>query len=150
MRYFLFTIYYLFLLLPAAFAQLQPVGQWQEHLPYHQARRVATTPTGVFCATPYSLFSVDIADNSIGRFSTLNGLHETGVQTIAWDEQTNKLVVAYTNSDIDILLKDIPGDKTVYTIFCKNGYAYLGDGLGVIVLDETNYQVKDTYIIGDG
>ncbi len=145
---------------PGAFAQLQPVGQWREHLSYNQATRVVTTNTGIFCATPWSLFSVDITDNSIDRFSTLNGLHETGVQTIAWDGQLNKLVVAYTNSDIDILdgntinnisailQKDIAGDKTVYNIFCSGGNAYLSDGLGIIVLDETKYEVKDTWVIG--
>ncbi|HEY4148515.1 MAG TPA: hypothetical protein VGM41_06290, partial [Chitinophagaceae bacterium] len=162
MRHLFSIIHSLFFLLPfAAFAQLQPVGQWREHLSYNQARRVVSTNTGIFCATPYALFSVDIADNSIDRFSSLNGLHETGVQTIAWDNQLNKLVVAYTNSDIDILdgnkinninailQKDIPGDKTVYNIFCSGGYAYLSDGLGVIVLDETKYEVKDTYVIGN-
>ena len=162
MRNLLLIIFILSLLpAPRAFAQLQPVGQWREHLSYNQATRVVTTNTGIFCATPWSLFSVDISDNSINRFSTLNGLHETGVRTIAWDGQLNKLIVAYTNSDIDILdgnkiynisdilQKDIPGDKTVYNIFCSGGNAYLADGLGVIVLDETKNEVKDTWVIGN-
>ncbi|HSC39063.1 MAG TPA: hypothetical protein VLD19_14370, partial [Chitinophagaceae bacterium] len=161
MRYLLFILYILLFRPPAGRAQLPPVGQWREHLPYSQARRVVAAPGGVFCATPYALFSADPADNSIDRYSRMNGLSETGIQTIAWDAQFGKLVIAYTNSNIDvlegnkitninaILQKDVPGDKTVYNIFCNGGYAYLSDGLGIIVADESKYEIKDTWIIGD-
>lgn len=141
-------------------AQLQPIGQWREHLSYNQAIHVTPSNTGVYCATPYALFSVDITDNSIERYSKINGLHETGVQTIQWDAQAGKLVVAYNNSNIDILTggkiynidaikqKDIPGDKTIYSIFCYQDMAYCCSGLGIITIDENKYEVKDTYVIG--
>jgi len=160
MRVFLVIYILLLLSAPRTCAQLPPVGQWREHLSYNQARRVAATPTGIYCATPYALFRVEVADNSIDRFSKVNGLHETGIQTMAWDGLQNKLVIAYTNSNIDVLdgnniinidaflKKDIPGDKTIYNIFCAGGYAYGCTGLGIIVVDENKYEVKDTWIIG--
>jgi len=141
-------------------AQLQPVGQWREHLSYNQAICVTPSGEGVFCATPYALFSVDITDNSIQRYSKINGLHETGIQTIQWDSAAHKLIVAYNNSNIDILQngriynidaikqKAISADKTIYNIFCYNGFAYCSSGLGIIVVDENKYEVKDTYVIG--
>jgi ligand-binding sensor domain-containing protein len=141
-------------------AQLQPIGQWREHLSYNQAIQVTPSKDGVFCATPYALFSVDIADNSINRYSKINGLHETGIQSIQWDAQAGKLVVAYTNSNIDILdgskiynidaikQKDIPADKTIYNIFCYQNMAYCCSGLGIIAIDENKYEVKNTYVIG--
>ena len=144
-----------------ALAQLQPIGQWREHLSYNQAKNVTATNKGVFCATPYSLFSVDATDNSINRYSKINGLHETGIQTIQWDPGTEKLIIVYNNSNIDILAgnkffninaikqKDIAGDKQVYNIFCYQGKAYLSTGLGIVVVDENKYEVKDTYIIGN-
>jgi len=142
-------------------AQLQPIGQWREHLSYNRAIQVTPSKDGVFCATPYALFTVDITDNSIERYSKINGLHETGIQTIQWDSAAEKLVVAYTNSNIDILQgsniyniadikqKTIPADKTIYAIFCYQNFAYCCSGLGIIVIDETKYEVKDTYVIGD-
>src|SRR5205823_12777512 len=66
----------------------------------------------------------------------------------------------YTNSNIDVLYqndvvkidaikrKDIPGDKSIYDIYCYQGKAYLSTGLGVVVIDESKYEVKDTYVIG--
>ena len=141
-------------------AQLQPIGQWREHLSYNQAIQVAAAKDAVFCATPYSLFSVDVADNSIERFSKITGLHETGIQCMQWDAVAEKLIVAYYNSNIDILKegkiynidaikqKNIVGDKTIYTIFCYQDMAYLCSGLGIIAIDENKYEVKDTYTIG--
>ena len=141
-------------------AQLQPIGQWREHLSYNQAVQVAQGKDVIFAATPYSLFSVAVADNTIERFSKLNGLHETGIQCIQWDATAEKLVVAYYNSNIDILQdgkiynidaikqKNIVGDKTIYNIYCYQGIAYCSSGLGIIAVDENKYEVKDTYTIG--
>ncbi len=142
-------------------AQLQPIGQWREHLSYNQAIALTTTSNGLlYCATPYAIFSVDIKDNTIERFSKINGLHEVGVQTIQTDTAGDKLIIAYTNSNIDIIagnkiynipdikLKEISADKTINNIYSYNGLAYLSTGLGIIVLDENKYEVKDTYIIG--
>ena len=141
-------------------AQLPPIGQWREHLSYNQAIEVTPSKTGVYCATPWSLFNVDLTDNSIERYSKINGLHETGIQTIQWDDALQKLIVAYSNSNIDILegshvfnidaikQKTIAGDKTIYRIFCSQGLAYCCSGHGIIVLDENKYEIKDTYVIG--
>lgn len=141
-------------------AQLQPIGQWREHLSYNQAVQVTPAAAGVFCATPYALFSVDVTDNSIQRYSKLTGLHETGIRAIQWDAQAAKLVVAYNNSNIDVLQgshiynvdaiaqKNIAADKTIYAIFCYQSLAYCCSGLGIFVVDENRYEVKDAYIIG--
>lgn len=142
-----------------AYSQL-PIGSWREHLPYHQAITLAAAPGKIYCATPYSVFSIDPADNTIERLSKMNGLNEVGVSTIGFDEQSNKLVIAYNNSNIDIIYKneirninaikqkEIAGDKAIYHIFCYQGKAYLSTGLGIIVLDETKYEVNNTYVIG--
>jgi len=141
-------------------AQLPPIGQWREHPSYNQAVQVVAAKDAIWCATPYSLFSVAVADNTIERFSKMNGLHETGIQCIQWDAAADKLVVAYYNSNIDIVQdgkiyniddikqKNITGDKTIYNIFCYQGIAYCCTGIGIIAVDENKYEVKDTYVVG--
>ena len=152
--------YFLFCCTLITKAQLQPIGQWREHLSYNQAIGVTASKNGIFCATPYALFALDITDNSIERYSKISGLHETGIQTIQWDASAGKLVVAYSNSNIDILQdgriynidairqKDIPADKTIYNIYCYQDIAYCCSGLGIIAIDENKYEVKDTYVMG--
>ncbi|WEK37307.1 MAG: two-component regulator propeller domain-containing protein [Candidatus Pseudobacter hemicellulosilyticus] len=145
--------------------QLPPIGQWREHLSYHQAIELALEPqsTGplVWCATPFSVFSVDLTDNSLERWSKVNGLSETGVAAIGYDAATRQLVVTYTNSNLDLLqqgkIKNIPaiknsavpGDKTIHQVFTRDGLAYLAAGLGIIVVDLRQQSVRDTWIIGN-
>ncbi len=150
----------LFLFLPA-YAQLPAIGQWQEHLPYGSTLSVAFGNAQIFAATPYNVFSID-ADKEVTRYSKTNGLNDVGVSNIAFDETSKQLLIAYTNSNIDLLdVKDqvhnisdikrsnIIGDKTIYNIFFSGQFAYLCTGIGVLVVDVNRYEIKDSYFIGN-
>jgi ligand-binding sensor domain-containing protein len=139
-----------------------PIGDWREHLPYYHAMTMTKGQGKIFCSTPFSFFSVDAKDNSIERFSKINGLSEVGISAIEYDTKTGKLLVAYSNSNVDILYqnnisnidaikrKEINADKTIYNIYPFQSRFYLSTGLGVIVIDEDKLEIKDTYIIGSG
>jgi hypothetical protein len=115
--------------MPPRKTSLPAVGAWREHLPYGSAVAVAATETKIFCATPSSLFSVSPESGEVERFSKVSGLSETGVSTIAYDGVLKKLVVAYSNSNIDVIgengIANVPdlkretttGDKTIYQIY---------------------------------
>jgi len=137
------------------------IGYWRDHLPYHSAIDVAIGNNEIFCATAYSLFSIDLSDNSVSRMSRVNGLHETGISAIEYDAINNKLFIGYKTSNIDIVyrndvfnipdikLDNIIGDKTIYNVFSLGKYFYLSTGLGVVVVDGNKYEVKDSWFIGN-
>jgi hypothetical protein len=141
--------------------QFPPIGLWREHLPYQGTLDVTASGSKVYAATPYSLFSIDLASKEVERISKVAGLSETGISTIKYDPLSKKLLVAYTNSNIDLLdekgihnipdikRENISGDKTIYHIFPDNGLFYLSTGLGVIVLDAGRLEVKDSWFIGN-
>jgi Two component regulator propeller len=141
---------------------IPPIGQWREHLPYNSAIDVTAGDGKMYCATPYSLFSVNISDNAVERLSRVTGLNETGISAIKYDEANNKLFIAYSNSNIDIIYRNdiynvpdikrdnIIGDKTIYNIYPLNKNYYLSTGLGIIVIDGNRYEVKDSWFIGNG
>jgi ligand-binding sensor domain-containing protein len=143
-------------------AQLQPIGQWRDHLPYQQVTSVTYTNGKIWAATPYSLFSVEVADNTIERWSRTNGLAETGISAIGAEPNGQRMVIAYNNSNIDVLVEDkivninslknasIAGDKTVKAVFIDQQLAYLATGIGIVVINLDKYEIKDTYIIGTG
>ena len=158
---FSFISFFIFLINGISQQTIPPIGQWRDHLPYKSAIDVTTGNGKIFCATPYSFFSIDLAENSVERMSRITGLNETGVSGIYYNEFNDKLLVAYQNSNIDIVFrndifnvpdikrKNIIGDKTIYDIFSLTKNFYLSTGLGVIVIDGDKYEVKDTWFIGN-
>jgi len=144
-----------------AFAQnpIPPIGQWREHLNYQGTTQVLKGDQ-LYCATTTNLFSID-ADNEFERFSKITGLNDIGVQCIGWDATTQQVIIAYNNSNVDVLKAStvknigdikrstIAGNKTIYQIYCKDGLAYLSSGLGIIVVNLSKYEIKDTWFIGN-
>ena len=115
-----------------------------------------------YAATPYSLFSVAPATGDIRRYSKITGLSETGINVICMDETGTRLLVAYENSNLDILYRqrvyNIPdikrdnsaGDKTIYACWPLDKKFYLSTGIGIIVVDADRYEISDTWLIGNG
>lgn len=94
--------------------------------------------------------------------SRVTGLSETGISAIQFDKTNEKLVIAYTNSNIDIVYRNdiinvpdlkrdnVSGDKTIYNIYSLGNNYYLSTGLGVVVIDGERYEIKESWLIGDG
>jgi hypothetical protein len=160
-RYYLSAFFLQVILLGRSQDPVPVIGEWREHLPYNNAIDVTAGGGKVYCATPYSLFSVD-NENLVERHSRVTGLSETGISAIKFDDAAKKLFIAYTNSNIDIIYRNdvynvpdikrdnITGDKTIYNIFPLEKNFYLSTGLGVIVVDGERYEVKGTWFIGNG
>jgi len=86
----------------AAIAQnrLQPIGFWREHLPYQHCIQVVNADK-IYAATDDAVFSV--ASNELSRYTKVTGLNDMGIAGIAWDNSSSQLVIAYNNSNLDIL-----------------------------------------------
>lgn len=137
------------------------IGHWRTHFPYQKVTGVVALNEEVYAATPYSLFKYNKGDNSIERIDKVSGLNDVGVSKIAYYEPYQIMIIAYKNTNIDILQKDgsvrnipdiknkeILGDKTINNILLGDGVAYLSCGFGIIVLDLEKYEIKDTWYIG--
>ncbi len=139
---------------------LPAIGLWREHLPYQSAIDLTASDKKIYCATPYSIFSIDRSTKEIDRISKVAGLSETGISTLRYDALARKLYIAYSNSNVDIIdeqglhnlpdlrRENISGDKNIYQIYPDGTRCYLSTGLGVIVLDPARFEVKDSWFIG--
>ncbi|NLO51402.1 MAG: T9SS type A sorting domain-containing protein [Bacteroidales bacterium] len=138
------------------------IGEWRDHLPYNRTIAVAEAGQRIYCATQFSLFYYDNDDNSIGRYSKVNGLSDIGISAMAWSEEYQTLMIAYTNANIDLLKggqivnisdikrKQILGNKTINNITFIDNLAYLSCGFGIVVLDIDKEEFPEpTYYIGD-
>ena len=147
----LLTLLLMFLTAVAADGQTA-VGHWRDCLDYSRVNHVAPT------AGRGGLFRFDPDDMTLATISRATGLSDVGIATIAYGE--GSLVVGYTNSNIDILqgsrihnLSDIKrssisGDRNIYSIRFHGGMAYLCTGFGVVVVNLTRHEIKETYYIG--
>jgi len=157
------AIYFTLICITSAQAQEIGIGQWRDLLPYSKAIAIDDDGNGnkVYCATPYSLFYYNKTDYSINRLSKVNGLSDIGVSDISFNEDAGVMVVAYTNTNIDLIdgntiinipdikRKEILGNKTINRIMNLGEYAYLSCGFGIVVVDLNRIEIKDTYYIGD-
>ncbi len=142
-------------------AQNIPIGTWQDHLPYRDAVSVTEGNNIIYCATNSTVFTYDLADNSIERLNLVTGLSDIGISKVKYNSYNNRVIVAYNNGNIDIIdenksiinlpaikISNIIGDKSIYNIYLQNHLAYLSTGFGIVVIDTDKLEVKDTYYIG--
>ncbi|MCK3685964.1 two-component regulator propeller domain-containing protein [Maribellus sp. YY47] len=134
------------------------LGKWRDYLSYSNAIKVAASDSKIYCATEGGLFYFDTEDNSLNK---INNLSDFGIQTIAYSTENNLLLVAYTNSNLDILKdgevinlsdikrKTITADKTIHNITFRGSDAYLSCGFGIVAVNLEKAEIKDTYFIGD-
>jgi hypothetical protein len=152
---FLFSVVSLF-----SRGQQIAIGDWRDDLPYFDCISVAEAGSKIYCATPYSIFYYDKSDNSIQRFTKINGLSDIGITTLGYNTDFKTLVIAYTDANIDLIknntiinISDIKratilGNKTINSIYFNGKYAYLSCGFGIVVLDVDKEEIHDTYYIG--
>jgi streptogramin lyase len=138
------------------------IGNWRTHLPYHKVIAVEPVGNKIYAATEYELFYYDKEDNSINILNRINGLSDIGISTMCYNTSQRKLLVAYTNANVDLIdsdgniknmreIKDknIVGNKSINNVFCNGDLAYVACGFGIVVFDLKKEEVKDTYYIGN-
>ncbi len=146
-----------FLFLHAAKAQNMPIGQWQSHLPYNTAVSIASDGFRVYVATQHSFYIQSVANEETTPFSKVTGMSDMGMSKIAYDGLTGAVILAYQNSNIDLYkdgifynipdlkLKSVAGTKRINNIITENGLAYLSTDIGVVVLNLSRNEIKETY-----
>jgi len=158
MKRFLFTIPMLFLALPLL-AQVR-VGEWEDQLSFGQATSLVNARGIIWCATRSGLFSYDPDSDEIVKWSKINGLSDVEIACLAFSEDHNTLIIAYSNSNIDLLKngqivnipdikrKSVTGSKKINSIHVEGDEAFLSCGFGIIRLNIPRYEVASTYFIG--
>ncbi|QIL76965.1 two-component regulator propeller domain-containing protein [Hymenobacter sp. HDW8] len=134
-------------------------GDWQLHLPTNQAKAVTDADKRVYVATENSFFYFDKELNTTRLLSRRDGLNDVGVSTVAYDSVSQQLLVAYNSGNLDVLRANgsiqnvtdilraqITQAKTVNHINFSGPRAYLACSFGLVVLDMTRLEVRDTYV----
>ena len=115
----------------------------------------------IYCATPGGLFYFDKTDNTINKFTRVQGLSDIGISAIAYSKSLKALLVGYVDGNLDIFqnnhitnISDIEvkaalGNKSINHIFINSTNAYISCGFGIVLLNLSKKEITDTYYIGD-
>lgn len=154
-------ITFLFLgIFSAFYAQDFGVGMWKEHLPYSNVINVVKANSKTYAATPFGLYFFDQEDNSLTRLNKINGLNDFQISSMGYNSNQQSIIVGYENGNIDlidgeeiynlnaIVQANLFGSKRINNIHSDGNLTYLACGFGIVVLDISRKEVKDTYIFG--
>jgi hypothetical protein len=140
----------------------KPVGEWSDHLSYYSARSLALSPGEIYASTGNSIIFFNRQYEELGKITRVQGLSETAISCIAWSDDQKALVIAYSSTNIDVLInnkiynipdiknKYITGKKEIFRIKTKGNFAYMASSFGIVVVDITKNEINDTWKPGTG
>lgn len=152
-----------FLLLQViSYRTVAAIGDWKAYMAYHDVQEIEQAGNLIFVQASNNLYVYNKNDQSIQTFSKVDYLNDCDIQHIAYNKTTKRLLILYSNSNIDLMnvsnyetynLSDyynasVTGDKTVNDIYMSGKYAYMSNGFGIIKLNVANGEISDTYHLG--
>ena len=154
-RYFLSLILFFSLVVTALAGG---VGTWKNYLAYSDVQWVEEGTNKLYVLASNSLYTYNKNDQSIKTYDKVNGLSDTDIRFIAWNKTARRLVIIYSNNNIDLLddrgnitnvpdyyLKTTMADKTVNGIDMSGVYCYLSTGFGLVKLNVAKAEISDSY-----
>lgn len=131
---------------------------WTLYPSYSNITEIEPTGKEVYVLASNSLFSFNPSDGLIMTYDKTNMLSDIEASHIAWSKSAGKLIVTYTNSNIDLLSRDgnvinVPDlymkeatyDKTINNIYLNGRYAYLSTAFGIVKMNVSDGSIADSY-----
>lgn len=148
----------LFMVLPLSATDKE---SWEIYTSYNDITEIEPAGNQVFALASNGLFSYHIKDGSVTTYDKANTLSDFDINHIAWNKTTQKLVITYTNGNIDLLdangnvvnvpdlyLKSMTDNKQINHINISGANVYLSLSFGIIKLDTKEGKILDTYKLG--
>ncbi len=140
----------------------QPLGTWRMHFTYRGNVDMRDAGDLVYVAGEQSVFAYNKANGAIDFFDKANVLSDVGVRCIDYNPNGKFLLIAYNNSNIDLLenntdLYNIPdirnrvvtGTKTINNICHFGSRFYLATDIGIVAINQQKKEIAETYVIGN-
>ena len=136
-------------------AQEIPIGSWRNHISFSGVSVVVSTDNLIFAGNEAGLFMVQ--EGIITPLSKVNGLSRPGASSLAFDSQSQKLIVGHSSGEIDIVdengvaninsLLSITqfANKSINAITIYENRAFLGTAFGIGVIDLESNEIIEFY-----
>jgi len=135
------------------------IGTWRNFLSYAEPQQIQAAGNDLFVMASGGLYQYNQNDKSIYTYDKVNGMSDVDIKHIRWCKQAKRLVVVYSNSNIDLVetngdvtnisdlyTKSITGDKSVSSVRIDGIYAYLICGFGIVKVNVQRAEIAETYL----
>lgn len=142
-------------------AQGANIGQWNAYLAYHDITDIEPAGQLIYVLSSNDLFSYNVNDKSVYAYNKTNSISDTEINYIAWNPSAKKLIIIYSNYNIDLLdnnfnvenisdyySKAMTDNKTVNNVTINGNNAYISTGFGIIKLNMRDAEISETYNLG--
>lgn len=145
-------------LLPFVAQAQSSIGDWRIHPVFGSGyTNIIETGSKVFYLVDGCLFSYDKTAAESESYTKRNSLNDIDIRNIYYNYSKKYLLIAYANSNIDILRDDestinIPDikdaslnvSKTINDVAFAGDNVYIATGFGYVVLNDSKFEVKTT------
>lgn len=148
-------------LLTTVVSALAESGTWKAYMAYHDVTQIERDGNTLYVLASNDLYSYNRTDHSITTYDKISGLSSTNISLIGWNKTAQRLVIAYSNSNIDLLSrngeivnvpdfynKTMTADKKILSVNMNGRMAYLCTGFGIVCLNVANGEISNTYNLG--
>ena len=146
------------LLLTTTITSYSQVGTWRNYLAYSEVQNICKANDYLFVLASNDLYQYNLNDQSITTYDKVNGLSDTHITHIAWNQKAKRLIAIYENSNIDLIDTDgniiniaaiynkaMTEDKTVTSVSINDVYAYLTTSFAIIKVNMQKAEISETY-----
>ena len=140
------------------FTSTAQVDTWKNYLAYHDVQSICKADNNLFVLASNDLYQYNLNDQSITTYDKVNGLSDTHITYIAWNQKAKRLIAIYENSNIDLIDTDgniinisalynkaMTEDKTITGISIDGVYAYLTTSFAIIKINMQKAEIAETY-----
>src|SRR5690606_25150710 len=111
----------------------------------------------VFSILENGMVEYDHESGEITVWTSANYLSDVSPSALTYDAPSNNLLVGYKNGNLDLIKNNavynlpaivqssVTGIKEINKIVVHQGYAYLATGVGIVVVNLSKREIKDTY-----
>lgn len=143
------------------FAQI-PTESWRTHADYSSAKGVEIVQGNIYCFTTNGLFFYEKINNRYVNLTRLDGLSDSEISQIRYDNSSKILLIAYQNGNLDFATiqngiiekiqnidfikttNSIQNSKRINHIEFRNQMAYLAADFGLVEFDIQKFEIKNT------
>lgn len=134
------------------------IGSWRAYMAYSDIQQIVKADDNLFVRASNSLYQYNLTDHSITTYDKVNGLSDTYITHIAWNNKARRLIAVYANSNIDLIdlngnvtnisalyRKTMTDDKTIDSLTIDDSYAYLYARFGIVKVNMQRAEISYSY-----